>query len=289
MKLTCVTAVFNAIKSGNGDSLVRCVESVAALSTEHEHLIYDGASTDGTVELLKELEKKTPGLKVVSEKDTGIYNALNKGVRDAKGEWFYVLGCDDYIFNPALLDQLLTQTPDDVDEIIAPVNRDMGCRPFFKELKDLEEIFWNVPYSHQGMVIRTKFVRAFGGFDECYKICADWDMMNKAHHANLNIKYTFQPFTFYASGGLSETGQQTRREVVAVIQKHLNMTDEENRHFREIGFPPLRKMIPYIFSKDLAYRLGARKMARKNIKFHFLRFLSIMYRPIKKLIRLVKE
>lgn len=61
MKLTCVTATFNCIKSGNLDRLIRCVESVAKLKTEHEHLIYDGASTDGTVKLLRELESKTPG------------------------------------------------------------------------------------------------------------------------------------------------------------------------------------------------------------------------------------
>ena len=97
MKLTCVTATFNCIKAGNRERLIRCIESVAKLKTEHEHLIYDGASADGTAELLHELEVKTLGLKVISEPDTGIYNAINKGVRDAKGEWFYVLGADDYV------------------------------------------------------------------------------------------------------------------------------------------------------------------------------------------------
>ena len=283
MKLTCVTAVFNAVKSGNCDNLIRCIESVAALATEHEHLIYDGASTDGTVELLKELENKIPALKVVSEKDTGIYNALNKGVRDAKGDWFYVLGCDDYISNPSVLDQLLTQMSDDVDEIVAPVEREDGQRPFFRKIKDLSVIFRTVPYSHQGMILRTRHVRRFGGFDESYKICADWDMMNKVHHATLNIEYTFRPFAFYASGGLSDNSHQGWLEVRSIIEKHLNLTDEEAHQFREIGFPPLNKMLPYLFGKDLAYRLGAREMVWRNLKFHFLRFLSIMYRPIKRL------
>ena len=52
MKLTCVTATFNCIKAGNRERLIRCVEPVAKLKTEHEHLIYDGASKDGTAELL---------------------------------------------------------------------------------------------------------------------------------------------------------------------------------------------------------------------------------------------
>ena len=78
MKLTCVTATFNCIKAGNRERLIRCVESVAKLKIEHEHLIYDGASTDGTVDLLRELESITPRLKIVSEPDAGIYDALNK-------------------------------------------------------------------------------------------------------------------------------------------------------------------------------------------------------------------
>lgn len=284
MKLTCVTAVLNAISSGNKDNLIRCIESVETLKTEHEHLIYDSVSTDGTTDLLKELEKKTLGLKVVSEKDTGIYNALNKGVRDAKGEWLYVLGCDDYLCSPDVLDQILETVPKKVDEIVAPVKRENGCNPFFRKIEDLSQIFWTVPYSHQGMIIRTKHVREFGGFDESYKICADWDMMNKAHQKCLNIQYTFEPFAFYASGGLSESGSQGWIEVTKVIQKNLGMTDEQTQYYRKVGFTPLWKVVPYLFYNDLAYRLGAREMAWKYICHLIFRLRSMAYWPIKKLL-----
>ncbi len=284
-KLTCVTAVFNAISSGNKENLIRCIESVDALRTEHEHLIYDAVSTDGTVELLKELEKRTLDLKVISEKDTGIYNALNKGARDAQGEWYYVLGCDDYLCSPEVMDKLLNQVSEKVDEIIAPVKREKGCNPFFREIKDLSKIFWIVPYSHQGMIIRTKYVREFGGFDESYKICADWDMMNKVHQKCLNIQYTFEPFAFYASGGLSENSSLGWIEMTKVIQKNLGMTDEQTQYYRKVGFPPLWKVVPYIFYDDLAYRLGAREMAWKYIQHYFFRLQSMAYWPVKKLLR----
>ena len=107
MNLTCVTAVYNAIASGNRERLIRCVESVSKLKIEHEHLIYDGASTDGTVELLRGLKQRNDRLSVVSELDKGIYNALNKGVRAANGTWVLILGCDDYLDKPEVLDQLL--------------------------------------------------------------------------------------------------------------------------------------------------------------------------------------
>ena len=286
MKLTCVTAVFNAVKSGNGKNLVSCIESVAALTVEHEHLIYDGASTDGTVEILRELAKRIPTLKIMSEKDTGIYNALNKGVRDAKGEWFYVLGCDDYLCAPDVMDRLLTEVSSNVDVIVAPVERNRQ-NVFFKRLEDLSIIFWTVPYSHQGMLMKTERVREFGGFDENkYHICADWDMMHKAHESALHFQYTYKPFAFYKAGGLSESDNNCWKEVTAVIQRHLGMNDWQTQVFRCVGFPPLRIMLSYLFHKDLAYRLGARAMVRKWFAYYAGRIVHLPERIYRKMRRL---
>lgn len=107
-------------------------------------------------------------------------------------------------------------------------------------------------------------------------------MMNKAHQACLKIQYTFQPFAFYALGGLSEASAKTgRAEVVAVIQTNLRMSASQTERFCVMGFPPLRKIFPYLFHGDLAYRLGARAMLRKILRFVFLRSLSVAYRPVK--------
>lgn len=265
MKLTCVTAVFNAIESAHREHLMRCVKSVAELKTEHEHLVYDGASTDGTTELLRELEAETPGLKVFSEPDTGIYNALNKGVRDAQGEWFYVLGCDDRIDHPEVLDRLLATTAEETKAIVSPVERD-GKNPFFRDMKSLRILFWTVPYSHQGLVMKTDVIRQFGGFDERYSICADWDLMLKAHEAALAFRYTFEPFAFYATGGASETGPRGWNEVTEVLQAHLNMTDPQTARFRKNGYPPVYKMIRFAFHPDVALRMSSRHMLGMAIK-----------------------
>lgn len=263
INLTCVTAVFNAIKSGNRDNLIRCVMSVAELKTEHEHLIYDGASTDGTVELLRELETRFPNLKVVSEPDTGIYNALNKGVRDAKGEWFYVLGCDDYIKVPEVLDQLIEQGCHKV-AIVAPIFRDKK-NSFFRGKNDLMRIFWTVPYSHQGLLVRTKQMKDFNGFDTQYRICADWDLMLKLHSSGSGVEYTYQPYTYYAEGGVSETSGRTRDEVVSALARHLSLSCGEVEILRARRILPLRRMVPYLFHRDLAFRLGSVYMIARRV------------------------
>ena len=289
MKLTCVTAVRNAVAEGRREEMIRCIESVAALKTPHEHLVYDGASTDGTVELLRELAAKTPGLKVVSEPDTGIYNALNKGVRDAKGEWFYVLGCDDCICAPATLDRLLAAEQNATQVIVAPVARD-GARYQFHEKWDLRWIFWRHPYCHQGVLAKTAVVRESGGFDESFRLCADGDLCMKFHEAGLRFHYTYEEFTLFAPNGASEKrGPETWSEVTRFLQRHLKMTDAETIRFRQVGYPPLRIMVPFLFHRDEAFRIGARFMVQRCFS-HGLKCLARPFpaswkRTVKKLLR----
>lgn len=268
MKLTCVTATFNCIKAGNRERLIRCVESVAKLRTEHEHLIYDGASKDGTSELLRELESKTPSLKVVSEPDTGIYNALNKGVRDAKGEWFYVLGADDYICHPDVMDDLIASEDLDTAVIVAEVERDSG-NLFFRKMEDFARIFQGVPCSHQGLIMRTdNVVRHFGGFDETrYRVCSDWEMMLKAHDAGLKHHYVFKAFANYAVGGASECGDGVSGlEVKRIIERQLGLSNHESEKYWKTGVAPWRCILRFYKHVDFAYRLAARQMLNVRIK-----------------------
>ena len=286
MKLTCVTATFNCIKAGNRERLIRCVESVAKLKTEHEHLIYDGASKDGTVELLRELEAKTPGLKVVSEPDTGIYNALNKGVRDAKGEWFYVLGADDYICHPDVMDGLLLDGVNtSCDVIVAPVERDVP-NTLYSRPSDMECFFERHPHSHQGLIMKTAVVRGCDGFDERYKVCADYDMAFKTHEMHALYRYTTTPFAFYSAGGFSESDNgYGGRDCFSIFRCHLHLSDAEYASYRKRRFYPIRKMLPFLFCPDLAFRLSSRMMARRWIKFYLrlvLYPLVVVSRPLRR-------
>ena len=83
--LTVVTVVLNLIQNHREISFRNCVESTAAQTYPHiEHLVIDGGSTDGTLELLRSLQKQKK-ISCFSEKDRGIYDAMNKGIRRASG------------------------------------------------------------------------------------------------------------------------------------------------------------------------------------------------------------
>ena len=260
MKLTCVTATFNCIKSGNRERLIRCIESVAKLQTEHEHLIYDGASADGTADLLRELEKRTPCLKVVSEPDTGIYNALNKGVRDARGEWFYVLGADDYISHPEVMDALLAEY--DCDEIVTPAEREQGVRDVSDRM-----IFIITPYCHQGTIQKTSASRRFGGFDEGYKIASDFDLVLKFHKAALDIRIDERAFAFFGESGVSSVEMDKMyAEFDKISAMHFDLSLAHVSKMRKLCRVSFGMAFPYLLHKDYMLRRAARLAVCDRIK-----------------------
>ena len=255
IKLTCVTAVYNAISSGNEGNLIRCVESVAKINIPHEHLIYDGGSDDGSVALLRELEQKFPTLRVVSEKDTGIYNALNKGVRDAKGKWFFVLGCDDYIFNS----EEIVCAVEVGDKCHSDMVGSLACggSPDNIVLEGRKRLFCGSPYSHQGILMNTNMVRKLGGFDERYKIAADFDLMQKAFFGGFSVVEYMRAYCCDGLLGVSSDAIKANQEKDCVIINRFGLIGKEVEQLQESRIIPFRIIRSYLFSKFTVVRIAA--------------------------------
>ena len=98
MLLTIITPVFN------GSAFLKsCLENVASQWQEEiEHLVVDGGSQDGSVEILKESSNYLQHLRWISEKDNGQSDAMNTGIKMAKGKWISFLNVDDFYENGAL-------------------------------------------------------------------------------------------------------------------------------------------------------------------------------------------
>ena len=94
--VTVITTTFNLVKNGRVDFFKQCVESVHSQDYQYiEHLVIDGASSDGSLEIIREYEQKG-WLTCISEPDKGIYDAMNKGIRLAKGKYIAFLNSDDF-------------------------------------------------------------------------------------------------------------------------------------------------------------------------------------------------
>ena len=261
MRLTVCTAVWNAVRSVGLEALERCLRSVAVIPCAHEHLVYDGGSEDGTVELLARLAAEIPTLRFVSERDGGIYEALNKGVRDAKGDWFYVLGADDLVSQPETLVRHLDAADAEAAQVsISPVETDDGWRPLFRA--KIYGLSSGMVYPHQGALIRTELVRRLGGYDPRYRVVGDYKLHLTAHLAGARTRVAWEPFAHYALAGVSADIGRLRTESAQAAAEAFALTPCEAELFKARGNLPWRVVratlkSPVAFTRRVGCRLFA--------------------------------
>ena len=168
-KVTIITPVYNAEKD-----IEACLLSVAGQSyPDKEHLIVDGASTDGTLEIIKRYAEKYSHIKLISEKDDGIYDAMNKGIDQARGEWIYFLGCDDVFYDESVLDKILNLDDIDLYDVVygnvlwGDTGEIYGGK--FSLLKLMDK---NI--CHQSIFYKLSIFDKLGKFNARYKYWADY-------------------------------------------------------------------------------------------------------------------
>ena len=196
-KISVITVVFNAAKT-----LQATIDSVFAQTNKnHELIIIDGGSTDGSLEILK--NKRAENLFWTSEPDEGIYDAMNKGIKKATGEWIIFLGADDKFYDQKVLENVFSKSNyEDVDFIYGNVKSEA-----YKGLYDGEfdyEKLLKKNISHQSIFYRNNIFDKIGSYNLKYKTHADWDFNLRCFENNeLQVKYVDTIIAEFGKGGLS--------------------------------------------------------------------------------------
>lgn len=180
MKLSIITINYN-----NAAGLKKTLDSVAFQTcTGFEHIIVDGASTDGSVDIIREYENTLASrlsplasrLKWISEPDTGIYNAMNKGVRLAKGEYTLMLNSGDYLVDENVISKVLPLL-DGTDIIQGNTIEEVGDKQYRHRGYGKSNLsFFDVMdghFLHQASFIRLTTMNEYGYYDESYKKGSD--------------------------------------------------------------------------------------------------------------------
>ena len=182
LKISVVTATLN-----RKDFLPRCIEAVAGQTyPDKEHLIIDGGSTDGTVELLASYAEKYPHIRWISEKDNGISSALNKGLAMATGDIIGVNGDDDY-YEPGAFEIVAAEFERNPSAGVVSGTCDhirndgsiwLSLKAGFTSRQELIE-YWKSWGSTTFLpapstFIRREVIEAVGGFDEADRYAMDY-------------------------------------------------------------------------------------------------------------------
>lgn len=150
--------------------------------------VIDGVSNDKTLELVREYAKKDSRISWISERDNGIYDAMNKGIKKAKGNWLYFLGSDDSLYNSRVLSDVSVNLKDDVDIVYGNVVRSTENNIYDGSF-DLEKIYTK-NICHQAIFIKKSVFYKIGYYNIKFLAYADWDH-NMRWMANKKIKHVY--------------------------------------------------------------------------------------------------
>jgi glycosyltransferase involved in cell wall biosynthesis len=246
------------------------------------HIIIDGASTDGTEIYGKNLPKENTIF--LSEPDTGIYSAMNKSLKFVQPESFvYFLNARDVFSDNAAL-----QYANEALDSIPSVN--WGCTTHEEIGQDgdgwvcklvsppsISNQLYAFGYrSHQGVVMRGSFIQKLGGFNETFKLAADWDLITRALLSENPIVWQY-PLGRFELGGIS-TSQLLNAHLELMILRRIYLEKTIRKNFadriwcalylRELGYRNVFSGVLLLFypSAKKSSRTRSKGLLRKKLK-----------------------
>lgn len=206
MNITVITACLNA-----EETLQAAIESVRSQGESlHEYVVIDGGSTDGTLELIQAAEPGLAGrLKWISEPDSGIYDALNKGLDLSTGDFVLVLGADDVLLDGALarIAAAIERSPgaDLVygDAYIAAPGGATTLQRALESPRMVAGLPRTLPVCHQACAFSARAFDRLGHFDTSFRIAADYEFYLRFNAAQLASVRIPEPLVTYSLAGVS--------------------------------------------------------------------------------------
>lgn len=208
--VSVITVTFNLLQAGRGETICQCIESVNNQTYKNiEHLIIDGASTDGTLELLAAYAKRG-AIKYYSAPDKGIYDAMNKGASLARGKYIAFLNSDDYYLHPQGIEncvKALERTNADLSYSPVLILNENNPEQSYLYRPKLGYILCRMSICHQSVFCRLELLKKLGMFRTDLKISADFDFALKSILSGARPIYVNTPLAAFRSGGFSSCNQ----------------------------------------------------------------------------------
>lgn len=199
MKFSIIIATYNS-----ANSVPFTLKSInSQIYTDYELIVIDGKSTDNTVEVVRTF---CPEVKIISETDLGIYDALNKGMRLARGEWIYALGSDDKFADEHVLEEV-SKVVDTTAALVYGNVLSVSDR-FSKLIKmHTPEEYKSKkikcpPIFHQSAFVNRKYIEETGYFPLFFRIHADHFLLSRLYHLSTPI-YVNRTICIYNNQGFS--------------------------------------------------------------------------------------
>ena len=278
--VTVVTICFNPLKHGRSNAFQVCINSIKNQTYPNvEHLIIDGNSQDGTVEFIKKNAAENDRIRWISEKDRGIYDAMNKGIREAKGEYILFINTDDALtYIDSLSSMVAAILKDNGDFLYANAdvydeNHTALQRTWYSSIDEMPYGYYPC---HQTLLAKTSVLREIGGFTEKY-MANDNLLMLKLVARNYKPVYLNRVVADFhlggASGDMIASAERMRKEHVEFFYEEYGKKNGLTKDDCNYLYIRSYTCLPWQQAIELGIKLRNERWQR-NFFHHYLQHVS---------------
>jgi glycosyltransferase involved in cell wall biosynthesis len=251
-KITVVTVTYNAELY-----LEQTIQSVVNQDYPNmEYIIIDGASTDGTVDIIKKYESQITYW--ISEPDGSIYYAMNKGIEKATGEWINFMNAGDGFYEKSTISNIKAYIVEETDIVSGAISYTSAGKSELKKPLGADFRYDGMFCWHQAMFTRTALMKKFK-FDTNLRLAGDYDFTLKCYENGYKFKFIDLPIANFIQGGFAESNPILGRIEDMFIQ---------SKYLKDLNL---------IFSKHSYSRLEAYKKTNNRV---FARLLNILFKEV---------
>ena len=283
--VSIVTPVFNLIQNERKQTFIENLKSVNSQTYPNiEHIIIDGASTDGTINLLKKYAQKG-WIRYFSEKDSGIYDAMNKGIEKAKGKYIAFLNSDDFYHNLSAIAESVKRLEETNSDFsfgtVKMLDEKNNKILMFYPLERL--VLNSMPFSHQSMFCK-KSVLLKEKFDTQFKLAADYDLILRLYLQQRKAVQVDAEIATYRMNGISgKNHEKCVLDYIKVYEKNYSKYVSKKHFENMIRKNIIPKKITNLFKKKYPRFWG---ISQEKISFCGIPLYSVIKADNEKIIKL---
>lgn len=229
-----------------------------------EYWVIDGASKDMTCSII---EKHSSKLHFVSEPDKGVYDAMNKGIEKATGDWILFMNAGDYFYSSSVVSDFFNNnnTYDEYSVVYGDAEFRLKNIAYISEASDIVDSNQYMPFSHQAAFTRTSVAKVTK-FDLEYKIAADTAFFLRLVKEGHQMKHIPKVVCSYnALEGLSADNEVKRSKEIVSLQAKWNKIDPDAKHFQNyIRNAKIKQFIRRITPEFLWIIIRERSVRKKH-------------------------
>ncbi len=217
MLVSIITVCFNA-----AETIETTIKSIVSQTYKNiEYIVVDGGSVDGTLQILEHYRKHISV--IVSERDEGIYDAMNKGIDLAQGDFIGIINADDWYEEDAIekVVRISRNISENTGVISGQIRFIDGEQSFLSKKKEMEQIWMEMPISHPATFIRKSVYEKYGTYNTHYQIAADYELIFRLYINHVNFYFCNDILANFRVGGISSARKDILlREDVEVLNQY---------------------------------------------------------------------